>query len=138
MRARCRNPRLREYPLYGGRGITVCDRWARSFPAFLADMGPRPAGTTLDRKDNDGNYEPGNCRWGTRTEQSRNQRSNKLNVEKAAAIRAACDRRGARDGRVTALAAQYDVDHSLISHIIAGRCWKVPPPDNDAMTKRSR
>lgn len=73
MRGRCNNPKADRYPRYGGRGITVCDRWQTSFENFLADMGPRPPGTTLDRKNNDGNYEPGNCRWATRTEQESNK-----------------------------------------------------------------
>jgi FtsK/SpoIIIE family len=73
MRDRCLNPRSDQYADWGGRGITVCDRWAE-FSNFLEDMGERPAGHTLDRIDVDGDYEPGNCRWATAAEQRANQR----------------------------------------------------------------
>jgi hypothetical protein len=78
MRSRCYRPQCNGYHLYGGRGITVCDRWlepkGQGFVNFLADMGERPEGMTLDRVDNDGNYEPGNCQWATVAEQNKKRR----------------------------------------------------------------
>lgn len=77
MRARCRDPNAINYHRYGGRGITVCDRW-HSFSAFLEDMGRKPTPAhTIDRVNNDGNYEPGNCRWATAKEQIANRPSRK-------------------------------------------------------------
>lgn len=76
MKQRCLNPNNKKYFLYGGRGITICERWLEEngFENFLADMGERPEGKTLDRIDNDGNYEPSNCKWSTIKEQNNNRR----------------------------------------------------------------
>lgn len=79
MRERCRLRTCVQWPYYGGRGITVCERWA-SFENFLSDMGERPQGTSLDRVNNDGNYEPGNVRWAAHKTQLVN-RSDNVRVE---------------------------------------------------------
>jgi hypothetical protein len=77
MRRRCRDPRSNRWALYGGRGIKVCEDWDTNYAAFPADMGRRPSPKhSIDRKDNNGNYEPGNCRWATAAEQRANQRRN--------------------------------------------------------------
>ena len=78
MLTRCQNARAPDYDRYGGRGIAVCERWL-TFDNFLADMGPRPSPKhTLDRINNNGNYEPSNCRWATSKEQARNRRDNRI------------------------------------------------------------
>ena len=75
MLSRCTNPKNKSFPYYGGKGILVCEQWRASFAAFVADMGQRPDGMTLDRKDSNANYSPENCRWVTLDEQNRNRSS---------------------------------------------------------------
>lgn len=82
---RCTNPNDDAFHCYGGRGIRVCDRWL-SFESFLADMGERPEGTSIEREDVNGSYEPRNCRWATKRDQSFNRRTNKLERHEPAQI----------------------------------------------------
>ena len=89
---RCGNEKAEQWANYGGRGLRVCRRWQRSCTAFLADMGKRPSKRhSLDRKNNDGNYEPGNARWATKSEQRKNSRPHSVeaNRKQAASIRKA-------------------------------------------------
>lgn len=83
---RCHRTTSDNYKYYGGRGVTVCDRWRESFDNFLADMGLRPAGQSIDRIDNNGNYEPGNCKWATRSEHMRNRRPMPVKCECGACV----------------------------------------------------
>jgi hypothetical protein len=79
IKARCTYPSMDAYPYYGGRGIKVCPRWRESFAAFLEDMGPRPSPAhSIERINGDGDYEPSNCCWASRAQQSRNRASNVL------------------------------------------------------------
>lgn len=90
MRERCLNPRAHNYYLYGGRGIRICERW-NDFEKFFADMGPRPAGYSIERENNDGNYEPSNCRWIPMLEQSRNRRGTYTAAEDQKILQAIAD-----------------------------------------------
>lgn len=117
MKKRCQNPAFRSFHNYGGRGVAVCEEWASSFERFLEDMGPRPdENHTLERIDNDGNYEPGNCRWATRREQMNNIRKNVVLVVdgEAATLAEWCRRNGiAHSSVLKRLANGWDVKRAV-------------------------
>lgn len=128
MRSRCKYVERDISRKHVGRGITVCERW-EDFENFLADMGERPEGTSLDRIDNDGNYEPGNCRWATPREQSRNTRRNKLTFDTAVEVAIA----RLRGEPARQIAERYGISESLPREIVKGRTW----PDALAAAKQS-
>ena len=119
MLARCRYLERDRDAKYAGRGICVCKRWLR-FEAFLADMGERPTDTTLDRIDNDGDYEPGNCRWATPVEQARNRRNARLTFDSA--VEVALARLGGESCK--SIAARFGISESLPREIVRGATWK--------------
>lgn len=120
---RCKSPTYREFHLYGGRGIKVCDRWLK-FENFLADMGVRPEGHSIDRVDTNGDYEPQNCRWATDFDQARNQRTNKLSMEKAREMRAL-----RKSGWTCAeLAKRFDVTKESVYGVLKSKQWDESAP----------
>lgn len=122
MIARCENPNSRSYQYYGAKGITVCDRWRRSFPDFLQDLGERPSPRhSLERVDSSGNYEPANVVWATSTEQGRNRPAYvKLSLEKAREIRVLY----AGGLTMEEIANRFGVTKTSIWQVVHNKTWK--------------
>lgn len=119
MKQRCFNPDHPSYKNYGGRGISICERWA-SFDNFLADMGKRPPGMSIDRIDNDKDYGPDNCQWSSRAMQTRNRRVTKLSDDDVRAIKMAYS----SGEKQTSIAQRYGVHSSHVSRICTGVKWR--------------
>ena len=126
---RCHNEKAPQYQRYGGRGITVCERWRNSFEAFLADMKNAPsAAHSIERIDNDKGYEPSNCRWATSAEQSRNVSTNVLTTRLVATIK----RRLAAGEGAAGIAAELGVHYNTIYSVKAGKSWSDVEPEGHA------
>ncbi len=122
MKVRCYNKKHKSYHRYGGRGIVVCERWRDDFIFFYQDMGLKPfPKAQLDRIDNDGNYEPSNCRWTTHARNGQNQVTTKLTIEKAMEIRKIYS-----IGNILQkeLAGKYGVHKNTIRAVVSNRTWK--------------
>lgn len=120
MKNRCNNPRAHDWKYYGGRGVFMDPRWHK-FEVFLAEMGRRPTPLhTLDRRNNNGGYWKGNCRWATRADQARNRNYCRLDFQKAEEIRQAY----ATGVFQHVLAKQYGVTQATISQVTRGRTWR--------------
>ena len=121
MISRCTNSKRKDWNLYGGRGISVCDRWRHSFESFIADMGEQPPGRSIDRFPNqNGNYEPGNCRWATSVEQGRNMRSSVVTRDMAVEILASFHNGESRKS----IAERLRISRGTVDHTIQGKSWK--------------
>lgn len=118
MKDRCLNPNSNGYKDYGGRGITICDRWLESFENFYSDMGEKPKGLSIERIDNDGNYEPLNCMWATQEQQIQNRKITKLNEVKVRRIREI-----GRSKPLKVIADMFGVSLMTISDVLRGHTW---------------
>lgn len=120
MKARCYNEKYSLFHRYGGRGITVCDKWMRSFINFYNDMGDCPEGMSLDREDNNGNYNPENCRWADVYQQAQNSSITKLNPIAVKTIRWLLinTKKSQRD-----IAKAYGISQSLIGAVSTKKAW---------------
>lgn len=120
MMYRCYSKNAVNYESYGGRGISVCRRWRESFEAFLLDMGERPEGMSIDRIDSNGMYEPTNCRWATRAEQSRNTSDTKITLNIAREIRCA----GSVGRSYCEIASVFGITRAHASKVIRNIIWR--------------
>jgi hypothetical protein len=131
MQQRCYNPKAIMYYRYGGRGITICEAWRKSFWVFLADMNCKPDPTySLDRINNDGNYEPGNCRWASSCQQANNRKRLNRNGDLNPAAKLTWDqieviRALAQQDSISqkVIALRFEVSRPTISQIVCNKIW---------------
>jgi len=129
MLTRCRNPKADNFEQYGGRGITVCERWLK-FENFLADMGERPPGMTIDRRDNAKGYEPGNCRWATPSEQENNKTDNVIieaGGRRQTVMQWSLEKGIYYHTLLKRLQAGWPIDRALNSPVTPRANWRVQP-----------